>query len=360
MKTVHPFIFMLCMLMVFAACNEVDSDALKSKPVALGKRNRITVIADKGIWNGSIQDSFYYYFAAAYPIMPQPEPIFDIRHFTVNDLSKEPLRRNLRTYVILCDLSDKSSSTTKMLLKDLGEKKFNEALNGKGSTVSAGVDKWANKQLIIYLYGKDEAALAQSIKDNFAKVAKRINQHDQDQLKANTYALKKHQVYSKDVTMRYGIKLDIPGDYKEAMYDTVRNVTWYRKDTKTAFLNLAIQKEKYTSEKQFSKDYIVKKRDQFGKRYVSSSTEGSYMVSNTEDLPVYEYRRNYGNMVTKEIRGIWEMENDFIGGPYISYALYNESKGEIIYIDCFVMNIGKDKRDLMQEMEYIVKSLEGS
>ncbi len=362
MKKAFTYIALILGLVVlFSSCDNPEGSNYSSRPVAMGKRNKITVIADKPLWDGSIRDSFNYYFAAAYPIMPRPEPIFDIRHFTVSDLGAEPLRKKLRTYIILSDLSDKDSPATKMLIKDLGEQKYQEALLDKTGklTVSAGVDKWANKQLLVYLYGIGKEGLASSIRTNFSKVAKRINKHDLKQLEANTYGLKVQRLYTNDVLRRYGINMNIPGDYKEAKYDSINNVTWYRKDTKTAILNLSIQKEKYTNEKQFTKDYIIQMRDKFGKKYVSTNEKDSYMKSNVVSLPVFEYSHKYGNMDTKEIRGIWEIVNDFVGGPYISFALYNQAKGEIIYIDCFIMNKGKDKRNMMQEMEYIVSSMRG-
>ena len=40
------------------------------------------------------------------------------------------------------------------------------------------------------------------------------------------------------------------------------------------------------------------------------------MKSNTVDLPVYEYAYQLNGSYTKELRGIWEMENDFMGGPF--------------------------------------------
>ena len=359
----HTFsntIILALLILLTSACNNSDNSSFIAKPTALGKRNKITVIADNTVWEGSIRDSFETYFGASYPIMPQPEPIFDIRHFTIDDLSAEPLRKNLRIYVVLSNLQDKDSKTTKMLIKDLGEEKYNEALKANVKMVSAGVDKWAHKQLIVYLYGNGEEDLAKTIRENFPRVAKRINQHDQIQLASNTYAMKIHHRFTDLVLERYGFNMNIPGDYKEAKYDSLSNVTWFRKDSKTAILNLSIQSEKYTNKNQFSKEYVIAKRDSFGKKYVSTNQEGSYMVTNIKDLPIYEYDRNYGKMQTKEIRGIWEIHNDFVGGPYISYALYNKSKGEIIYIDCFILNKGKSKRDHMQEMEYIVKSMDGA
>ncbi|MCB0659990.1 MAG: DUF4837 family protein, partial [Saprospiraceae bacterium] len=47
----------------------------------------------------------------------------------------------------------------------------------------------------------------------------------------------------------------------------------------------------------------------------------------------------------------------FMGGPYVSYAVYNKPKGELIFIDTFVYAPGEDKRDLVQKLDCIVKTL---
>ena len=51
------------------------------------------------------------------------------------------------------------------------------------------------------------------------------------------------------------------------------------------------------------------------------------------------------------------MENDFMGGPFISYALVNETTGKLLVIDSFIFAPGKKKRNSMQQIDLMVKSL---
>ncbi|MBC7886229.1 MAG: DUF4837 family protein, partial [Saprospiraceae bacterium] len=81
-----------------------------------------------------------------------------------------------------------------------------------------------------------------------------------------------------------------------------------------------------------------------------------YMSTNVIDLPTYEYTYTHNGVYVKEVRGIWETVNDFMGGPFISYVLYNEKKGEIVFIDAFVFAPGKEKRDFVQQLDCIVKT----
>ena len=120
--------------------------------------------------------------------------------------------------------------------------------------------------------------------------------------------------------------------------------------------NILIHKMPYKSLDQFKKVNIIALRDELGKAYVSSSIEGSYMRTNPVDLPVYTQTTQLGGAYAVEARGIWEMEGDFLGGPFLSYLILNEPKGELIYIDAFVLGPGERKRNQMLYLEHIISS----
>jgi hypothetical protein len=63
-----------------------------------------------------------------------------------------------------------------------------------------------------------------------------------------------------------------------------------------------------------------------------------------------------GGTYAVETRGIWEMEGDFLAGPFISYLILNEAKTELIYIDAFVLAPGERKRNQMLYLEQIISS----
>ena len=350
------YIFSVFAVLSLYSCNDEMAKTFESKPVALARMNEIVAVSDKDLWEGSVKDSFNYYFESAYPIMPSPEPMFDVRHFTPVQLNNESLRKELRTYIVLADLDDPESSTTKMLRRDLGEERFLKAKQDPEFNTSVGKDKWARNQILIYLFAKGEAALSKVIRESYPAVAKRIRLHDTQPLIASIYVQRNEsRTLMSKINDLYGFTMRIPGDYEDIKPDA-ENFTWLRKDTKKMLMNIVIQKFPYTSEDQLSNENIIKLRDEYGKRHVSSDAEGSYMVTNPVDLPTYDYTYEIDGQYVKEIRGIWEMENDFYGGPYASYVILNKATNEIIFIDTFILGPGQDKRDMMMQLEYIVKS----
>ncbi len=349
----------LFLLSIFLlACNGEVTKNMEPKAYALGKLNEIVVVADDNLWDGMVGDSFNYYFGSAYPIMPSPEPLFDIRHFTTNDLYAEPLRKELRTYVVLANLADFESPTTRMVTKDLGERKVDEARRNPEVNSSVGRDKWAHGQLVIYLFGKDLNALASSISSNFSAAAKRINEHDAKQLKQRVYSSQLHLGHQAKLQDYFGIQLEIPSDYREAEFIEEDPMLWLRKDTKDAIMNLVFLKTPYTQKDQFTKAMIIDMVNDYGSKYIRSEKPGDALVVNDEDLPVYEYAANIGGSYAKEVRGVWEMTKTFAGGPFTANLISSEDGKELVLVFAYVFAPGEEKRDFVQQLDYMVKQIE--
>lgn len=314
--------------------------------------NEIVVISDNSVWEGAPGDSLQYYFASPYPIMPAPEPLFDIRHFTVDHLLAEPLRKELRTYVVLADLLDNDSPTTIMVKQDLGEENISKFTNNTDQYTTAGIDKWARGQLIVYIMGTGKEDLAKNVIRAFPKVSKRIRDHDSPQLKAQTFVNGKSSELRRLVASEFGIDLDVPGDFDLAVHG--ENFLWIRKDNREITSSIVIKSFPYKDKSQFEVEGVIAMRDRLG-LLVQGSSVGSVMRTNSKDLPVYIYPKEIGGRFAIESRGIWEMSQDFLGGPFINIAVVDGDR--ILVIDAFIYAPGKDKRDYIQQMELVISSL---
>lgn len=343
-------------LIILFSCGENKGiQPARSKPTAFGRINDVVIIADKNIQNSQLRDTLSDYFEAPYPILTAYEPLFDMRFMTVEDLLAKPLRRELRTFVVVADLSDTLSSVTRMLRDDLGKDKFQSALNDSSFNISIGKDKWARDQIIFYVFGNGQGNIAAALRQHFPTIAKRINQHDQKSLQATVYGIKEPSAsLSKLVFDSFGIQIKIPGTCQVAM--NLPNFTWLRMDNKIINQSMVIRKVPYENTSQFSKEYVIQMRNEYGKEFIKTQFDDAYMSTNVVDLPIYDYRYIHNGIYTYEVRGIWETVNDFMGGPYISYLLHNERSNELIFIDVFVYAPGEQKRDLLQQLDCIVKT----
>lgn len=341
---------------ISSSCTEEARTRLSAKANAFGKANHVVVIADKDIWEGAVGDTFRFYFSSAFLILPQPEPILDLKHFTPLDLDKDPIRKELRTYIYLGNMGDKSSATAKLMSEDIGPERIRSAKESKGYGNIQKKDKYALGQLNVFMYGTSQENLLANIKNNYSTILKRIKENDSELIEANVYAGGQSRRAQASVDSTMGIQLKIPTDYFIALEE--ENTMWIRKMTKEFSSNIILHKLPYTAKEQLSYQGIKSLRDSLTKRYVSSDIPDSYMLINDIDLPMFVKNVDFNDYFAVEAKGIWELKNDYMGGPFISYLIHNPTNNELYLLDGFVFAPSKKKRELMQYLEHILNTVE--
>jgi hypothetical protein len=341
---------------LFYSCSSEMQSSLKSVPTAFGTVNQIIVVMDQEMWDGSVGDTLRYYYSAAYPVLPQPEPMFDLKHFTPYDLAGDRLRKELRSYLIVGDINDTDSPTAQLIAKHLGETKIAKAQSDTTYNSNVGKDKWAKGQILIYQMGLSTEDLVENLKRNYPAIKKRINQNDRIKVEASVYLDGESKALQQEIKDKLGVKLRVPSDYFLALNN--EDVIWLRKETNKASSNIILKKMAYADQSQLSKDTIKSLRDTIGRRYVSSTIEDTYMRTNDFDLPMLTMSKKVRGQYALEARGIWEIVNDFMGGAFISYLVHSPSTNELIFIDGFVYAPGEEKREYIQNLEHIFNTIE--
>jgi len=357
MRIILKYFFSLSTVVILLTLNACSNDtgAFKSVPNAFGKTNQINVIADKDLWEGAVGDTLRNYFGSPYLLLPQPEPIFDLRHFTPEKLTAEPVMRELRTYMILANLNDDNSPTTRLVKGDLGSESVRRAKEEAKYNTTLGRDKWAKGQLLIYSFAFGEDALIGNIKKNFPALMKKIKTADEPTVEGTVYAAGKDFPIQDKILESFGAQMTIPKDYYIALQDST--TMWLRYDPKDLISNILIHKVEYTDAKQLTKEGIKKIRNELGKKYITTEIEGSYMRANDVDLPIFTKQLELNGNYALEARGIWDIVNDFMGGPYISYLIHKKDTNQLLFIDGFVYAPGKEKRNYMQHLELIFSKI---
>lgn len=348
------FVYIITFLLVFAGCTEEARDSLQPVPTAFGKVNGITVVADNELWESLVGDSIRYYYGSAYLILPQPEPMFDLIHYTMEEMNQERTRREFRNYLIVANLADANSPTTRFVLDDLGSEKARRAKEEPAYNTVIGRDKWAKGQLLVYQFAYSDDALVENIKGNFPAIAKRFNKADEEKIDASLFIDGENRKLVEEVREKMGVQIRIPKDYFLALSN--EDVVWVRKETQKYSSNLIFKKINYTNQSQLTREGIKAVTDTIG-RYVSSQIPNTYMKVNDVDLPMFTDAKTINGKYALEARGIWEMENDFMGGPFISYLFHNPEKNELLFVEGFIYAPGEDKRNYIQNLEYLISTV---
>lgn len=344
----------ISIFLIVSACSESFNDKMKYKPMALGETNEIAIIADKEWWDAGLKDTILHYFASTYIITPRPEPLLKVRHFTPEDINSEVLKRGLRMYLIVSDLTDTASLTTKMVTKHLGVNKVNEAINNTKINSRILKDLWAQDQRVIYTFANSKQQVYDNLAQQYPSILNAVHKHDEKKLLATTFVTGKNPKIARQIDSTVQLRIDIPEGYFIAVRE--KDFIWVRNETTHISTNVMIKRVPYSNQEQLTESGMLAILEGLGK-YVTTDRDGSYMSVDDTNFKVYLYKKNIDEKYALEMRGIWQMENDFMGGPFVSYAILDEKAQSIIFINTFIFAPGKTKRNMLQQLDCIVGTL---
>ena len=357
MMTIN-YIKILFLSLVFgltlSSCADEIIQGFDSIPPAFGKVNAVTVLSDQMMWEGPVGDTLDYYYTGAYPITPTPESMLDLRHFNHYEITQSTVFKHYRTYIILANLGDKESPMTKMVIKDIGQEKYRQALKDPTFNTIVGKNKWAKGQILIYLFAPTESQLIDVIRSKISDITSRVYDHDYIQIIGNTFAGGNNVIAQNTLKEMMQVESKIPGDFEIAKKSLADKLIWLRKDVGDKSIeNIIVRSIPYTTDKQFETQAIIDLIEDFGSKHIDENK----LLVNDRDLPTYEYVRMEEGRYIKEIRGIWETKKSFMGGPYIAYLTKDPQSNNLVFALSFIYAPGESKRNLMQRSEVILKGL---
>ena len=339
---------------ILSNCSGEMRENLRTVPNAFGKVNDLVVVADREIWESPIGDTLLYYYSGPYPILPQPEPILEIKYFSPEDLEEDQLRKQLRTYLFACDLSNENSPTTRMMKYLAGEQNMAQININPKNNIVVGKDKWAKGQMLIFQFARNRQELLENLKNNFPAILKKVRENDSKQIDGTVFFEGRNEKIEQEVRDKLGIDMRIPKEYFQALSDG--EVIWLRRETDETSSNLIFKKIPYRDKAQLTRDGIKAIQDEIGKKYVSTQLENTYMKINDLDLPMYVTSIRFKNLYALEARGIWEIVNDYMGGAFVSYLVLNPKTNELIFMLGFLHAPGEDKRNFMQHIDHVIQT----
>ena len=85
--------------------------------------------------------------------------------------------------------------------------------------------------------------------------------------------------------------------------------------------------------------------------------ENTYMIISPVITPSVQYKK-YGVHEFAEIRGLWEVHNDYMGGSFVSHVFYNPNGTEMVMLQAFVYAPKYDKKNYLKQIESVPYSFE--
>ena len=131
---------------------------------------------------------------------------------------------------------------------------------------------------------------------------------------------------------------------------------WIRKETQHNSEGLIIYTYDFVDTLAFNKERIISFQNSMTEEYIPGPSEGSYMTVAKEYSPILSKQIDFKGMFAVETRGLWRLEGDFMGGPFVNYTFVDQKSNKVITIIGYVYAPNAPKRDMMIQMESIVYS----
>ncbi len=328
MKTVKILFIVLITSLTFVSCDEMNERVL---PSATGKAGDLLIVTDSLYYNNQTGDAIKQIFSQEQVGLPQREPLFSLIQVPHRSFARlfHPMRN-----IIMINI-EKESSIKLTVRKEV----------------------WSASQLVVTITAPSDEIAAETISKNAGVLLDYFNNKEITRLQA------KHRVNANSKNAQYihdkfGLRLNLDELYIVAAES--EDFLWMRKD-KTAgghqiIQGIMIYTYPYISDSTFEIANLVEKRNSYTRKYVEGANEGSYMLSYKEYVPIQK-EISLNGVYLNELRGLWHMHRDFMGGPFINYSLVDEKNNRVITIDGYVYSPKFDKREFLREQEALIKSI---
>ncbi len=313
-------------LIVNTSCKD-DKEA-KYLPESIGAINSLAVVMDNQLWQGEAGDKVREHFAAPVAGLTMEEPLF-----TINFMPQSVFTGSIRnTRSILFITKD---STSKTLIK---------------------TDVYAKPQKVAVISGTNVQDIIKNIEASASEIINAFKGLEiTEAQKRFQRSLNKEKVLSDN----FGITLDIPSAYKVGRQEP--NFVWYSRQVPKGEMSVivyAMPEDYFKTDTTFVKD-IIRMRDSIGSVYIPGEDiagKQNHMITEKYLAPQV-YPTEVGGQKAVEVRGLWEMSDYPMGGPYLLYIINDKAKNRKLIVEGFTFAPATQKRDNMFELEAIIKSI---
>ena len=320
--------FLFLFLLLGCSAPETNPDDTKKDtrilPPSSGTHSELLLVMPDELWIGPAGEAFRELYLADQEGLPQSEAYFDASRVEPKEVNRILQKTKSIMWV------EKSDTSFVKMQKDL----------------------WARPQRIVRITAQSEKELVEEIKGSAKQVINAFKEHDmsviQSRLRKSSYA------YTHENLKKIGIKKMLLHKGFDPTLDKENLKIFATKTVKT--IQYIMVSERPMTEGMVSMDDIIAHRDSIGKKYFEGTHEDSYMETELL-IPPFTETTEISGMFALETRGLWRMENDFMGGPFLSYTIYDEKNNRILTVESLLYGPTAKKRNVILEMEAMMRSI---
>lgn len=324
-------LFYLCSLSVLFSCNSDNKQEQKSgtaKGASTSAPYELLVVCNKEWLKTSNAEPLKDIMYADIPCLPQSESYF--RTTTI-----DPVNFN-RSFMFYANI----------LRAEVGPKYT-------APECKVARDVYARPQIIVTLTAPDQASfqtLCQQYKQQILDLFNQAELQREIRHLKNSYS----GIVQRQAKQQFQCDLYAPEAINATK--TGKDFFWASSEGQHEnYLNICMYAYPFSSASTFTLDYFLAKRDSFMRENIQGMNETEYM--STDHRVVQSRDISVNGHYVQEVRGLWQMENAPMGGPFVSYSQLDTLRQRIIVVEGFVYAPGKDKRNFIRELEAALQTL---
>ncbi len=330
MKRIFTYLLALsAAVLALTSCNQKKTQKALLPNIS-GKAGEVIIVIDKGAWEGAVGNALRDTLAADCPFLPQAEPLYTLVNVApsgFNNMFK--VHRN----IILMNISS--------------------------NVVEPGVvfrqDVWAEPQCVIGINAPNSETAVALIKENSRNILTTLEQAERDRVIRNAKKFEERSI-TPAINELLGGAPHFPSGYQiKAKNSEFIWVTYAPQNTQQSIL--AFKYPVVEGEEMMSRESLIANINAMLQRNVPGMFDNTYMIIAPAIQPSVTYMKYKGRDFA-EIRGLWDVHNDYMGGPFVAHAFYSQDGKEMIVLLAFVYAPKYDKRHYLSQIESLLYSYE--
>ena len=336
MKTITKIVTIALLILAAVSCRELHTLTSEgSKKPIQGGAYEVLVICNNAEWESELGTKLRDLLEQPIEMLNQNEPMFNVLRITANDFRHLLVQhRNILKVVI--------------------DSKAEQA------QITAEYDVAAAPQIVLTFQAPSQKAALEYLNTNGDALLKVLEITERNRTIA--YAEKHNVKVLNDLLHNeFDIDVKIPKGYE--LRSQSQNFIWASYEFPASSQGFFCYSYPYQGKGTLSVEHLVAMRNHFASR-IPGPSNGSYMITveqipDAEGLGIIPFRPFYRTVVVNgkewiEMRGFWDVENDYMGGPFVSYTTVNDATNQVFTIDCYVYSPKYGKRNFMRPLEHLV------
>lgn len=305
---------------LFASCGSGKGSGLT--PTSTGRPYELLVVADSSFWGRPAGRALFEVLDTDLPGLPQAERAFRLMYASPHHF--DAILKLVRNIVVV---QVDSVCCTR-------------------ASLAYAEDVYAFPQAILFLRAPDEASFVHLVKQRRADILDCFTEAERKRRMA--WLAENHNRKMDQLAKEmFGCSVWLPAEL--ASYKVGKDFLWAGSNGALVDENFVLYAFPYEDTRVFTKSGFIHKRDSVMKVNIPGAREGMYMTTDsllTDIRPI-----TVQGKPVWEARGLWHVQGDFMGGPFVSHLQVDEANRRVVVSEIFVYAPGRSKRNLVRQLE---------